>query len=159
VEELQALVPALAMGAAVAASRSDAATARSLLEEFDTVTRGVAEEYRDSRLADVARTSVAIGAHDLLDRILSTTEARSRRDSLQLETARAVLAEARRTDDAAERFGRAAESWRAFGVPYEEALARLGRARATRVAGDEPDPADEARVRDLLMSLGVPFGQ
>jgi len=142
----------------VAASRSDAATARSLLEEFDTVTRGVAEEYRDSRLADVARTSVAIGAPDLLERILSTTDARSRRDSLQLETAEAVLAEARRADDAAERFGRAAEGWRAFGVPYEEALARLGRARAARGSGDDPDPVDEARAGELLAALGVPAG-
>jgi class 3 adenylate cyclase/tetratricopeptide (TPR) repeat protein len=159
VEELQALAPALVMGAAVAASRSDAATTRSLLEEFDAVTRGVAEEYRGSRLAHVARTSVSIGADDLLERILSTTEARSRRDSLQLGTASAVLAEARRADDAAERFGSAAEGWLAFGVPYEEALARQGRARAIRAAGDDPDPGDEARASELLMGLGVRSGE
>jgi class 3 adenylate cyclase/tetratricopeptide (TPR) repeat protein len=158
VEELQALVPALVMGAAMAASRSDAATARSLLEEFDEVTRGVAEEYRGSRLAEVARTSVSVGADDLLEQIVSTTEAHSKRDSLQLGTAGAVLAEVRNASAAAERYGSAAAGWRSFGVPHEEALARLGRARATRAAGQEPDPADEVRTRELLMGLGVPFG-
>jgi class 3 adenylate cyclase/tetratricopeptide (TPR) repeat protein len=159
VEELQALVPALVMGAGVAASRSDADTARSLLEEFDVVTRGVADEYRGSKLAEVARTSASIGAEDLLERIVSSSEARSRRDSLQLETASAVLAEARHDPDAAERYGRVARGWLAFGVPYEEALARQGRTRAARAAGEEPDPADEGRVRALFMNLGVPFEQ
>jgi class 3 adenylate cyclase/tetratricopeptide (TPR) repeat protein len=155
VEELQALVPALVMGASVAAFRGDRATARSLLEAFDSATQGVAQEYRGSKLAEVARTSVAVGAEDLLERIISTTEARSPRDSLQLQTATAVLAEGRGDEDAAERYRIAADGWRSFGVPYEEALARMGRARAIGDVGDAPDPDDESRTRDLLTALGV----
>nr|MBA3737400.1 hypothetical protein [Actinomycetota bacterium] len=129
--------------------------ARSLLEEFDSATLGVADEYRGSKLAEVARTSVAIGAWDLLERIVSTTETRSPRDSLQLGTAKAVLAEAQGGGDAAERYRRAAEGWRSFGVPYEEALARIGRSRAARLAGDASDPEDESRASELLTALGV----
>jgi hypothetical protein len=128
-----------------------------LLEEFDVITRGVADEYRGSKLAEVARTSASVGAVDLLERIVSSTEARSRRDSLQLETASAVLAESADAPDTAERYERAARGWQAFGVPYEEALARRGQMRAARAAGVEPDPAEEARARALFMGLGVPF--
>jgi class 3 adenylate cyclase/tetratricopeptide (TPR) repeat protein len=155
VEELQALVPALVMGATVAASRGDPVTARSLIDEFDSATRGVAQEYRGSKLAEVARTSVAVGAQDLLQRIASMTEARSTRDALQLETAEAVLAEARGAADAEERYRRAAEGWRSFGVPYEEALARLGRTRVALASGNAPDPDDEKRAQALLASLGI----
>jgi len=155
VEELQALVPALVTAASIAASRGDAVLVRSLLEEFDSATLGVADEYRGSKLAEVARTSVAVGAWDLLERIVSTTETRSPRDSLQLETAKAVLAEAQGGGDAAERYRRAAEGWRSFGVPYEEALARIGRSRAARLAGDASDPEDELRASELLTALGV----
>jgi len=155
VEELQALVPALVMGASVAASDGHAATARSLLEEFDSATLGVAEEYRGSKLAEVARTSVAVGASDLLARIVSTSDARSRRDSLQLRAAKAVLAEARGDGDAAERYRSAAEGWRSFGVPYEEALARRGRARVLSSSGATPEPDDETRARELFTALGV----
>lgn len=157
VEELQALVPALVMGASVAAIGGDAGAARSLLEEFDSATLGVAEEYRGSKLAEVARTSVAIGASDLLARIVSTGDARSRRDSLQLEAAKAVLAEATGDGDAAERYRSAAEGWRSFGVPYEEALARRGRARVMSPSGTTEEPDDQARARELLTTLGVPL--
>jgi tetratricopeptide (TPR) repeat protein len=157
VEELQALVPALVTAATIAASRGDAVLARSLLEEFHSTTLGVADEYRGAKLAEVARTSVAIGAWDLLERIVSTTETRSPRDSLQLGTAKAVLAEAQGGGDAAERYRRAAEGWRSFGVPYEEALARIGRSRAARLAGAASDPEDESRASELLTALGVRF--
>jgi hypothetical protein len=150
VAELHALCPALAVAAELAIADGRRPDAAAYLEEFASVTRGVAAEYRESRLASAARCCVAAGVPSTAQRLVEESKGVVRRDRLNVLSARATLAEARGdVEDAAELYAEAAEGWRQFGNPLEEAEALLGRARCA------DEPAARRRAHDLLGRLGV----
>jgi hypothetical protein len=76
------------------------------------------------------------------------------RDRLNVVSARASVMEAGGDNEgAAETFGEAAEGWRAFEDPFEEAHALLGVARSS-----SDQEGHRARAAELLARLGVPDG-
>jgi class 3 adenylate cyclase/tetratricopeptide (TPR) repeat protein len=155
-EELQGLVPALIMAAAlaVAGGRNEDGVAR--LEELERVTSDVAPEYRASELARIVRLSIDAGAVDLAERLVEGSEPRAARDRLQQRAAEAALAEARGQEPAANAYAQVANGWRERGNPYEEALALLGQARCVGAANRAIDPGVVmARGLELLRTLGV----
>jgi hypothetical protein len=149
VEELQALAPALLAAAELSVLDGRFSDALGYVEEFDRATREVAASYRESRLAPLARVCAVAGNVEPVERMIARSEGLLPRDRLHLGAARATVALANRDDAAAGLFREAAEGWRAFGVPLEEALALFGLAAS---AGAAP----EDRAGELLERLGVP---
>jgi hypothetical protein len=89
---------------------------------------------------------------DLAERLAAGAEPSVLRDRLLVDAARAMLAEARGGPRAADMYAEVANRLRAFGDPYEEAMALLGHARLTGSEGSL------VRARTLLEGLGVVEG-
>jgi class 3 adenylate cyclase len=150
VEELHALCPALAVAAELAVAHDRGPEAAAYLEEFAIVTSGVADEYRESRLASVARCCVDAGVPEIARRMIEQSRGLVRRDELNVVSARATVAEANgETETARKLYAEAADGWRRFGTPFEEAQVLLGSARCS------DDPAAGRRAEELLTGLGV----
>jgi tetratricopeptide (TPR) repeat protein len=150
-EELQAVVPALVVSAEIAFADGKSSDAVDLLEEFAEITRDVAAQYRGAYLAAVARLAVRAGALPLAERLVEESRGVVRKDLLNVSSARAVVAEATGDPAAAVLYAEAADGWRTFGDPLEEAEALFGVARCS------PDGEKERRRAErLLAKLGVP---
>lgn len=147
-QELAAHAPALVAAAAIAVADGDLEAAATRLESFESVTGGVAPEYRAVELVRAVRLSIEAGRTDIAERLVTPSDAKVLRDRLRLETARALLAAARGEAEAAEAYAQVAERLRAYGDPFEEAMALLGHARLT---GDEDS---RTRAGELLDRLG-----
>jgi class 3 adenylate cyclase/tetratricopeptide (TPR) repeat protein len=157
VEEVQVFVPSLSVAAAVAASEGRPDDAIEHLEEFERVTRDVSPEYRASELADAVRICIRVGDLTLAETIVAGSTCRVLRERLQLASARAAIAEARGTDEAAADYRTLAEEWRTYGHMFEEALALAGLIRCLEQKGrDSETGSDRARAETLFASLGVP---
>jgi hypothetical protein len=148
-QELAAHAPALVAAAAIALADGEVEPAVARLEAFESVTDGVAPEYRAVELVRAVRLCLEAGRPDIAERLVASGEPQTLRDRLRLETARAMLAEARGEPEAAEAYARVAGRLRTYGDPFEEAMALLGHARLT---GDE---GSRTRARDLLDRLGI----
>jgi class 3 adenylate cyclase/tetratricopeptide (TPR) repeat protein len=154
VEELQVLAPGLVVAADISAARGDLAGAAAFLEEFAEVTRGVAAQYREAHLAEVVRLCIRAGRNELAARLVEESRGVVLRDRLYVVSARAsLMGEGGDNAGASEGFAEAAEGWRAFEDPYEEAQALFGLART----GADKE-GDRARAAELLAKLGVPGG-
>jgi class 3 adenylate cyclase len=152
IQELHALAPALVAAAAIALADGDPDVAGRRLAAFDATTEGVAPEYRASQIARAVRLCLAVGMTDLAERLAAGAEPSVLRDRLLVDAARAMLAEARGGPRAADMYAEVANRLRAFGDPYEEAMALLGHARLTGSEGSL------VRARTLLEGLGVVEG-
>jgi hypothetical protein len=154
----QDLGPALAAAAALRQVRGDVAGAAALIAELETVTRGRDPSQRVHELPHAARVCLAAGSTDvaraLIPRRRAPTYTRAR---LCLLAGRAILAEASGDlEAAASGHLLAAEGWRAFGNPAEEAHALLGHARSLAALGRSADGVRSAvRARELGGSLGA----
>lgn len=153
-EEMQVLAPALVVAAQLTLAEKDHERTTGYLERFAAVTKDVAETYRESLLAPVARIAVAVGRADLAADLVEMSGGRTPREDLNVRTAAAIVAEVRGDADSAARgSAEVADGWRAFGNPFELAMAILGRARCADV-GQEAESVAEAH--EILRSLGVP---
>jgi class 3 adenylate cyclase/tetratricopeptide (TPR) repeat protein len=148
-QEIHALAPALVTAAEISLTDGDAERASARLIAFGSVTEGVASEARGLELSRAVRLCLAVGRPDVAERLVAGAEPGAPRDRLRLDAARAALAEARGEQDAAAAYLRVAERLRAFGEPFEEAMALLGHARLT---GSE---VSRERARALLERLGI----
>jgi class 3 adenylate cyclase/tetratricopeptide (TPR) repeat protein len=148
-QELAAHAPALVAAAAIALADGELEGAATRLEAFESVTEDVAPEYRAVELVRAVRLCLEAGRPDVAERLVSRGDPKVLRDRLRLETARAMVAEARGEREAAEAYAGVAERLRTYGDPFEEAMALLGHARLT---GDE---GSQTRARALLGPLGV----
>jgi hypothetical protein len=158
-EELQALAPTLVVAAAVAQATGRGDLARGYVEEFETATRGFAPEYRTTNLPDAARIAVATGDVELAARLVDTAEARTVRDHLAVDTARAVVAAARGDHDtAASGFGDVIPRWRSFGQPRQEAEALLGLAGSLEASDPGRSATAAGEGRAILEGLARPPG-
>lgn len=148
-EELAAHAPALVAAAAIALADGEVEPAVGRLEAFESITDGVAPEYRAVELVRAVRLCLKAGRPDIAERLVATMDPRVLRDRLRLEAAQAMLAQARGAPDAADVYARVADQMRTYGDPFEEAMALLGHARLT---GEE---TSRTHARDLLDRLGV----
>jgi class 3 adenylate cyclase/tetratricopeptide (TPR) repeat protein len=154
VGELHVLVPALAVASRLLLDSGRGEEALELLREFAAVTRGVAPEYRESQLAAVTRACIRVGDPVLAGEMIGESVGATRRNRLNVSSARAAVSEAEGDlPSAAASYAEAAEGWRAYGDPLEEAEALAGLARCDPEATDARDRAGELRHR-----LGMPPG-
>jgi tetratricopeptide (TPR) repeat protein len=153
IDELQALSPALVVGALAACVRGEAALAGRFLEEFTEVTRDAAMEWRMSQLAEIVRLAIWAGRGDLVAELRAGADDRATlRGALNDLSARAAIAEeGGQTAAAGALFDEAARRWGDYANPLEEAYALLGRARCA--TGAAPAADDRARAGELLASL------
>jgi class 3 adenylate cyclase/tetratricopeptide (TPR) repeat protein len=154
VGELHVLAPALAQASRLLLDAGRGEEALELLREFAAVTRGVAPEYRESQLAAVTRACIRVGDPVLAGEMIGESVGATRRNRLNVSSARAAVSEADGDlRSAAAGYAEAAEGWRAYGDPLEEAEALAGLARCDPEATDARDRAGELRRR-----LGMPPG-
>jgi class 3 adenylate cyclase/tetratricopeptide (TPR) repeat protein len=152
VGELHVLAPALAVASRLMLDAGRGEEALELLREFAAVTRGVAPEYRESQLAAVTRECVRAGDPELAGKMIGESVGVTRRDRLNVSSARAAASEADGDlGGAAAGYAEAGEDWRAYGDPLEEAEALAGLARCDPEAADARDRAEELR-----RALGMP---
>jgi tetratricopeptide (TPR) repeat protein len=143
----QDLGPALAAGAALRLALNDPQGAAELIEELERVTRGRDPSQRVHELPHAARVCLVAGTINVAEALVPSrgapTYARAR---LCLLSARATIAEAHGEHvAAAEVYAAAADGWRTFGNPLEEAHAHVGRGRCLVALGHT-----EAAHRSLL---------
>jgi len=153
--DMQLLVPALAVGALVAAGNGDEDRALGLVRELLDVTRGRADRYRALFLPELTTMCASLDALDLAHELADSLTIDLGRSGTARAAAAAVLAEAEgRVREAVRLYEEAARRWRDFGGVPGVAQALLGRARclvALDLPGAEP-PLTEAR--ELFAVLG-----
>ena len=155
-EDPQVLVPALATAALVEEQLSGPAAALPFVAEYTAFTEG-RQLWRTHQLPQIGRICALAGATSEAERLLARKEARAAaRDRYAVQACEAVLAEAQgNAEEALDLYSGVAEAWAAFGVPLEEAFARLGAARCL-LALDRANEASESadRARSLFAGLG-----
>ena len=153
IQDLQVLVPALAVTSLLAWSQGDVVTATRLMAELEEMTRGT--RWRAHNLPQLARILLAAGEVERILQLLSNLAAATTRDRNSAVTAEALLAEARGDrPQALARYEDAAQRWGDFGFVLEHAHGLFGVARCLLVMnrGYEAIPKlNEAR--DLFAQL------
>jgi predicted ATPase/class 3 adenylate cyclase len=150
----QVLVPALAAAATVANANGDGAAARAAIVELEEETRELTDWARLLEAVPLLRICVELGEVELGERLLDRPAARGARLEHALVAGRAIGEEARgQVDEAAASYLDAAQRWRDYELPYEEAHALLGHWRCT---GDD---ASLAAARTLFDRLGAVVAQ
>jgi tetratricopeptide (TPR) repeat protein len=141
----QDLGPALAAGAALRTALGDVDGAAAFIDELERVTRGRDPSQRIHELPQAARVCLAAGTIRVAEALVPARGAPTyTRARLCLTAAQAIIAEAHGdVAEAASLHAAAADGWRAFGNPFEEAHSRVGHARCLVALGraDEAVPA------------------
>ena len=154
-EEVQVLSAALTGCAEFAIAAGDLDGALGFLIEFEQATRDVAAEYRESRLAEVARACVACADVDLAIRMVDRSSGNTKRDRLNLDAAAAIVEEAGGDiAAAAERYAACAEAWAEYGHQFERAHSFAGAARCLVKSGYDASYA-AGQATELFDGLGV----
>ena len=135
-------------------ARGDLEEAKGALSELSMLPVNTSELPR--YIADAARIGAAID-RDLVERLLSGAEGKTGMTERAVVSARAVVAEgAGDLGEAEAGFARAAEGWRLFGVPYEEAQALLGRGRCLTSLGRTSEAGGPLELaREIFERLGA----
>jgi tetratricopeptide (TPR) repeat protein len=145
----QVLTPALVVAALVRRADGDRERTVALLEELEQSGREGSAWVRTLFLQVAVRLAVEAGRDDLAERLMEGAEREAPRSGHSLLSSRAVLAEASGDlDAAAGAYAEAAERWKAYGFPFEQALALLGRGRVLLrrgIAGEARGALAEAR--------------
>jgi class 3 adenylate cyclase/tetratricopeptide (TPR) repeat protein len=130
-----ALFSVLALAAGVNAALGDAAAALQLLERMEQTAQ---DRARGDALClpEAVRTAIAAGDRALAARLPKVREHPTPYMEHALVASEAALAEAAgNNEDAATRYGDAADRWREFGVVPELAFALLGQGRSLNAVG------------------------
>jgi tetratricopeptide (TPR) repeat protein len=158
IDDLQAIVPALATAAVVGAA-GDTDAAAAALDELAAIVaeRDGGQWYRAQWIAELARVAAALGRLELVKELIDTAWPDVARHRHGAASAAAVLAEAGgRLEDAAALYEQAAEGWRAYGHVAERGHALLGAGRCLAALGRPEAGGRLAQGRELLAGLGVP---
>jgi class 3 adenylate cyclase len=152
INEAQAISPALIAEAAIRLASGDAETAAARLRELDP---GMIENT--APLTEAARMLAAVGELGHLERLVDGIWTGPTRLVATRATAMAVLAQARGSHGHAhDLHAEAAEQWRAYGSPYEEAHALAGMAQALRATGNAAAAEQlDGRAAAAFSRLGV----
>ena len=148
IDDLQLLVPALAVAAAVEQAAGDHTAARGLLQEVQRLVgdRGGGRWYLGQYVAELVRVCLALGDRGTAEALAAQAHDGVARNRHGLLTARAALAEADGAlDQAARRYDEAAARWADYGHQLERARALLGAGRCLLTLGQ---PAGRHRLRD-----------
>jgi len=138
IDDLQLLVPALAVAAAVAEAAGEHRAARGLVEEVQRVVgdRGGGRWYLGQHVAELVRVCVALGERAAAEALAAQAHDGVARNRHGLLTARAVLADAEGAlDQAAQGYDEAAARWADYGHRLERARALLGAGRCLLTLG------------------------
>jgi len=91
-----------------------------------------------------------------IERMLAASQGLVLRDRLNVASVRAIVAEHRGDlAAAAELYRAAAEGWRSFGNPLEEAEALLGLARCTTDDAAADANLTRTRATEIMVNLGI----
>jgi tetratricopeptide (TPR) repeat protein len=148
IDDLQLLVPALAVAAAVEQAAGDHTAARGLLQEVQRLVgdRGGGRWYLGQHVAELVRVCLALGDRATAEALAAQAHDGVARNRHGLLTARAALAEADGAlDQAARRYDEAAARWADYGHQLERARALLGAGRCLVTLGQ---PAGRHRLHD-----------
>jgi ATP/maltotriose-dependent transcriptional regulator MalT len=155
IEYAEFAAPALMIAAETELARGDLAAASGHVHEFADVTEDN-PEYRGLFVPVAVRLLVAVGDVDGAHRLLpDQAEVRTRRHRLALETALAVIAEARGDAGAATAYRDVAQAWRDYGFALEEGLTLLGAGRCLSAATHPAAANLLVQARAVLSSLGA----
>ena len=150
IEELQVLVPALAVGGLVEQALGNNAEAAQLVRELEQATQG-RSFWRARCLPDAVR--IALSANDvaLATALLDGAESAIPRNAHSLLSAQAVLAEARgELERARALYGEAATRWSEFGFALEQGQALFGAGRCLLALGAVPEATVELTAAQAL---------
>ena len=153
IDDLQLLVPALAVAAAVEQAAGDHTAARGLLQEVQRLVgdRGGGRWYLGQYVAELVRVCLALGDRGTAEALAAQAHDGVARNRHGLLTARAVLAEAEGAlDQAAQGYDEAAARWADYGHQLERARALLGAGRCLLTLGR---PEGQLRLRDAHAAL------
>jgi tetratricopeptide (TPR) repeat protein len=148
IDDLQLLVPALAVAAAVEQAAGDHTAARGLLQEVQRLVgdRGGGRWYLGQHVAELVRVCLALGDRATAEALAAQAHDGVARNRHGLLTAHAALAEADGAlDQAARRYDEAAARWADYGHQLERARALLGAGRCLLTLGQ---PAGRHRLHD-----------
>jgi tetratricopeptide (TPR) repeat protein len=155
IDELQLLVPALAVAAAVAQAAGDHTSARGLVQEVRRVVgdRGGGSWYLGQHLAGLVRVCLALGQRATAEALAAQAHDGIARNRYGLLTARAALDEADGAlDRAALGYDEVARRWEHYGHRLEWASALLGAGRCLLARGR---PEGRGRLRDARAILAT----
>jgi hypothetical protein len=153
IDDLQLLVPALAVAAAIEQATGQHTAARGLVEEIQRVVgdRGGGRWYLGQHIADLVRVCLAMGRRATAEALAAQAHDGVARNRHGLLAAHAALAEgAGELDQAASRYDEAAAHWAEYGHQLERAQALLGAGRCHLALGR---PESQLRVRDARIVL------
>ena len=156
IEDLQVLIPALAVAALHSQAEGDLQGASRLIEELDELTRDRSDWYLVPFVPDIVRLSLAVDRGSVARRLLDRMKGLTVQHTNCMVTAQALFAEFEgRFADAARLFDDSATGWRDHGFVFELGQSLLGAGRCLTRLG-WPDGADRLReARALFQSLGA----
>ncbi len=155
IDDLQLLVPALAVAAAVEQAAGQRKAARGLVEEVQRLVgdRGGGRWYLGQQVADLVRVGVAVGQRATAAALAAQADDGVARNRYGLLSARAALAEADGAlEEAALRYDEAAARWAGYGHQLERARALLGAGRCLLALGR---PEGRRRLEDAQPVLAA----
>jgi tetratricopeptide (TPR) repeat protein len=138
IDDLQLLLPALTVAAAVEQAAGQPAAARALVEEVQRLVadRGGGRWYLGQHIAELVRVCLAVGQGATAEALAAQAHDGVPRNRHGLLTARATIAEADGAlEEAARRYDEAATHWAAYGHQLEWARALLGAGRCLLALG------------------------
>jgi len=155
--DMQQLGPALLIAARTEVARGNEPAAVELIEEFSARTEGMSPIFRNLQVADAVRLLVAAGEVDEAAALCASPEGVDIRSELGLDTAKAIVAEARGdAEQALVQYEELATGWADYGHVLEQALALYGAGRILTTLGRAGDAAQRlASAREILVELGA----
>lgn len=156
IEDLQILVPALAVGASLELAQGHILQAGALIAELEELT-SEHHGWRARFLPTVVRMLISMDWVERAERFISGMVVSAARDRLSLATGHALVTEAAgRDEDASALYQQLAERWTDYGFVLEEGQAHFGLARCLIASGDRAAAAEPLRKSgDIFSGLGA----
>jgi len=149
IEDLQVLVPALAVAALLEQAQGQTRRAVALIVELDQLT-SENHGWRARYLPTAVRVLISAGQVNLAEKFLTGMQVNAARDQHSLLTGRALVTEAKRSiEEACDLFEEAARRWADYGFVLEEGQAHFGVGRCLIALGDREaatEPLRKARA-------------
>jgi class 3 adenylate cyclase/tetratricopeptide (TPR) repeat protein len=155
---LEGLVPTLAATVTLSVAIGDTAGALSLVEEYEHVlspTAPASGYWGWCYLADIVRACIALGEIEQARRLAEAAEPALWRHQLELQSAKAAIAEATGDAAAVQFYAQAAVGWQEYGHVLEQGLALLGLGRCRRRASHPDASAPLLAARAAFTKLGA----
>jgi class 3 adenylate cyclase/tetratricopeptide (TPR) repeat protein len=155
--DIQQLGPALLIAARTELAGGNEPAAVQLIGEFVSATRDISPIFRNLQIADAVRLLTAAGGADEAAALSASPEGMDIRSELGLNTARAIVAEARGdTEQALQQYEELVRGWAGYGHALEHALVLYGAGRCLLALGRNDEAAARlGEAREILGDLGA----